>query len=173
MPRLLLGLLATVAGIASCSAEVTDNQDAKTPLDADFAKYVNDMLEKWHTAGIAIGIVDGDSVFTEVSVFGTLKHDLKPIATLSFVRAANAMKLTLCRDTEMQFFPTQRPRQIPSGTLVQQPRLSWQRHSLSLLPTSLIQLLKLAGRRLFLPSSTMISLCRTIGRQLILLWRTL
>lgn len=140
--------------MASCSADVTGNRGAKNPLDGDIAKYVNDMLEKWHTAGIAIGIVDGDNVFTEVSVSGAPSHD--PIAILPFARAINALKLTFCRDTEMQFFPTQKPRQILSGMLVQQPKLNWQQHSLSSLPISLIQLFKTAGRHTFLPSSTMI-----------------
>ncbi|KAH8891740.1 beta-lactamase/transpeptidase-like protein [Thozetella sp. PMI_491] len=35
------------------------------PLDANFQKYVTDLLERWHVPGLAIAIIDGDSTWAE------------------------------------------------------------------------------------------------------------
>lgn len=129
--QLLLSLLSSATIIASSLADA-GNQNAKNPLDADFAKYMNNMLEKWHTAGIAIGIVDGDDVFTEVGDSHSALHDTTPVV--------HYIILTVDRDTDMPSFLIQNQHQTLFGTLGPPPKLSWRRQSLSLLPTSRIQL---------------------------------
>jgi hypothetical protein len=39
----------------------------KNPFNADFNSYVNDLLDEWKVAGMSIGVVDGDNVYTRVS----------------------------------------------------------------------------------------------------------
>ena len=38
------------------------------PLNEDFEKLVHETLELWHVPGIAIGVVDGDSEWSQVSI---------------------------------------------------------------------------------------------------------
>lgn len=37
------------------------------PLNEDFEKLVHDTLELWHVPGVAIGVVDGDLEWSQVS----------------------------------------------------------------------------------------------------------
>jgi hypothetical protein len=45
-------------------AEKLEKND--NPLNEGFAKYVEETLQKWHLPGVAIAVVDGDKVYTEV-----------------------------------------------------------------------------------------------------------
>jgi hypothetical protein len=38
------------------------------PLNEDFEKLVHETLELWHVPGIAIGVVDGDLEWSQVSI---------------------------------------------------------------------------------------------------------
>lgn len=37
-----------------------------SPFTKEYEKHVSELLEKWHVPGVAIGIVDGDDIWTEV-----------------------------------------------------------------------------------------------------------
>lgn len=42
------------------------NKKGKSPFTDDFRKHVDELLEKWHVPGMAIGVVDGNNIWTEV-----------------------------------------------------------------------------------------------------------
>jgi hypothetical protein len=37
-----------------------------SPFTKEYEKHVEKLLEEWHVPGVAIGIVDGDNIWTEV-----------------------------------------------------------------------------------------------------------
>ena len=39
-----------------------------SPLDKHFAELVDQTLEEFHVPGVAIGVIDGDEIFTNVSL---------------------------------------------------------------------------------------------------------
>jgi hypothetical protein len=41
---------------------------SKSPFTEEYAKHVGELLEEWHVPGVAIGIVDGDDIWTEVGL---------------------------------------------------------------------------------------------------------
>jgi CubicO group peptidase (beta-lactamase class C family) len=61
-----LGLLSLVVG--SALAEQVVFGGPVNPLDDEFAKFVDEALEDWHVPGVAVGVIDGDEVFTQVSL---------------------------------------------------------------------------------------------------------
>lgn len=63
--RLLRGLTVFLSGSALCASAKTET---KNPFNDDFAKYMHNALDEWKTAGVAIGVVDGNDVFMEVSI---------------------------------------------------------------------------------------------------------
>lgn len=83
MPRIVQGwalaLWATSALSSVFAAPATANEphvarasQTGNPFTGDFDKYAAQFLEDWHCAGMAIGIVDGDNVFTKVRIFRRL-----------------------------------------------------------------------------------------------------
>ncbi|KAH8598835.1 putative penicillin-binding protein [Bisporella sp. PMI_857] len=58
-----LGLLSLVVG--SALAEQVVFGGPVNPLDDEFAKFVDEALEDWHVPGVAVGVIDGDEVFTQ------------------------------------------------------------------------------------------------------------
>lgn len=40
---------------------------SQSPLNTVFEKLVHSTLQKWHVPGVAIGVVDGDHTWAEVS----------------------------------------------------------------------------------------------------------
>lgn len=54
--------------------QVGSKSENKSPLTEDYAKHVDELLEKWHVPGMAVGVVDGDDIWTEVrSTFSLYK----------------------------------------------------------------------------------------------------
>jgi hypothetical protein len=39
-----------------------------SPLNAEFEKLVHETLELWHVPGVAIGVIDGDSEWSQVRI---------------------------------------------------------------------------------------------------------
>ncbi len=51
-----------------CAAKQTIFSKLKeSPFDAKFGDLAKETLDLWHVPGVAIGVVDGDSVWNEVS----------------------------------------------------------------------------------------------------------
>lgn len=42
------------------------SKESKSPFTENYGKHVDQLLEKWHVPGVAIGVVDGDNIWTEV-----------------------------------------------------------------------------------------------------------
>jgi hypothetical protein len=53
---------------ASHDDQTTKETDGKivSPFDADFAKYVEETMKKWHIPGLSIAVIDGPETFSEV-----------------------------------------------------------------------------------------------------------
>lgn len=78
-----LGLAAAVAiagGRGNAAAYVHAQSEQKpiseqgstasgNPLTDEFGDFVREQLEKWKVPGVALAVIDGDDVYTEVSAF--------------------------------------------------------------------------------------------------------
>lgn len=42
----------------------------KNPFTGDFNKFVDGVMDEWKLAGMAVAVIDGDDVFTEVCALG-------------------------------------------------------------------------------------------------------
>ena len=76
------------------------------PLNEEFQKLANEVLEEYHVPGLSIAVIDGDQIYTEVC--DQLSHH-GPITYSS-------------RVSDMPHCPTRKPPQIPYGSRVQPPR---------------------------------------------------
>ncbi|KAM3474173.1 hypothetical protein MY5147_004407 [Beauveria neobassiana] len=51
---------------------IQKHQDLLNPLNDTFAKVVQESLDVWHVPGIAVGVIDGDHIYTEGYGYATL-----------------------------------------------------------------------------------------------------
>lgn len=42
------------------------SKEGESPFTDEFGKHVDELLGRWHVPGMAIGVVDGDDIWTEV-----------------------------------------------------------------------------------------------------------
>lgn len=66
-------LRATFVNMATASeqkplmaTERTSPSPAKSPFTDDFGDFVQKQLERWHTPGVSIAVIDGDDVYSQV-----------------------------------------------------------------------------------------------------------
>lgn len=70
--QLALGVLWATAARGESQKPISgdgDDDDKSvrgSPFTKEYAEHVGELLEKWHVPGVAIGIVDGDDIWTEV-----------------------------------------------------------------------------------------------------------
>lgn len=63
----LAALCATAARGESQKPIAGDDEGVRgSPFTKEYAKHVGELLEEWHVPGVAIGVVDGDNIWTEV-----------------------------------------------------------------------------------------------------------
>lgn len=46
-----------------------NSNNAKSPLNAAFAEFVNETLQYYHIPGLSISVVRGEEIYAEVSIF--------------------------------------------------------------------------------------------------------
>lgn len=90
----------------------------KNPFTSSFKTYVESLLDEWKVAGMSIGVVDGDDVFTEVRRCLIITIQLTNTLTKPPFRASDMPSSLI----------SQQP-QTPSGTSGQPQRRSWQPQS--------------------------------------------
>lgn len=75
--RLALSALCATAARGESQRPILDDDENRSvrgsPFTNEYAEHVGELLEKWHVPGVAVGIVDGDDIWTEVSHWA---HDL-------------------------------------------------------------------------------------------------
>jgi len=54
--------------LSSGLADQTVLTKTPSPLDEHFAQLVNQTLKEFHVPGVAVGVIDGDEVFTKVCI---------------------------------------------------------------------------------------------------------
>ena len=67
--QLALGALCATAAQGESQKPISGDDDKSvrgSPFTKEYAKHVGELLEKWHVPGVAMGIVDGDDIWTEV-----------------------------------------------------------------------------------------------------------
>lgn len=68
--RLALGALCATAARGQSQWPIPDDDETKSvrgsPFTKEFGEHVGELLKKWHVPGVAVGIVDGDDIWTEV-----------------------------------------------------------------------------------------------------------
>lgn len=67
--QLALGALYATAARGESQKPISSDGDESvrgSPFTKEYEKHVGELLEKWHVPGVAIGIVDGDDIWTEV-----------------------------------------------------------------------------------------------------------
>lgn len=67
MVGIALGL--QVLGVFADQKPITGTKkgnDSLNPFTDTFSKFARDLLEEWHVAGTAIGVIDGDDIFAQV-----------------------------------------------------------------------------------------------------------
>lgn len=67
--QLALGALCATAARAESQKPISGDDKSvrgSSPFTKEYEKHVGELLEKWHVPGVAIGIVDGDDIWTEV-----------------------------------------------------------------------------------------------------------
>lgn len=68
----------TVLALAVAAAHAAQDSDSQkpitqnhrssgNPLNGDIAKFVAESLRTWHVPGMAVGVIDDDHIYTEVS----------------------------------------------------------------------------------------------------------
>lgn len=68
----------TVLALAVAAAHAAKGSDSQkpivqkhgssgNPLNGDIAKFIQESLDVWHVPGMAVGVIDGDHIYTEVS----------------------------------------------------------------------------------------------------------
>lgn len=76
--RLCLAAAVAIAGSRVNAAAYVHEQKPITrqgstasgnPLTAEFGDFVREQLEKWKVPGVALAVIDGDDVYTEVRAF--------------------------------------------------------------------------------------------------------
>lgn len=70
--QLVLGALCAGQALAAEAAQrplqggVGTSKKGESPFTDEYAKHVDRLLERWHVPGMAVGVVDGDDIWTEV-----------------------------------------------------------------------------------------------------------
>lgn len=66
--QLALGAMCATAARGESQTPISgdDKSIRDSPFTKEYEKHVGELLEKWHVPGVAIGIVDGDDIWTEV-----------------------------------------------------------------------------------------------------------
>lgn len=60
---------ATTAEAPVVPVNETPKEQPTNPLTEDFKKYAAEIMEEHHVPGLSLAVIDGDSVFSEVSIF--------------------------------------------------------------------------------------------------------
>lgn len=61
--------------LVKTTAPVDSNENG--PLDKNFEALVKETLDLWHVPGVSVAVVDGDNVYSQVSLLQHLLHLLK------------------------------------------------------------------------------------------------
>lgn len=61
-----------VRGESQKPISVEDEGVRGSPFTKEYEKHVGKLLEEWHVPGVAVGIVDGDNIWTEVGFVTSL-----------------------------------------------------------------------------------------------------
>lgn len=66
--QLALGALCATAARGESQRPISDDDKSVrgSPFTKEYEKHVGELLERWHVPGVAVGIVDGDDIWTEV-----------------------------------------------------------------------------------------------------------
>lgn len=64
--QLALSALCATAARGESQKPISDEAARGSPFTKQYAEHVNELLEKYHVPGVAVGIVDGDDIWTEV-----------------------------------------------------------------------------------------------------------
>ncbi|KAJ0110014.1 hypothetical protein J7T55_014816 [Diaporthe amygdali] len=67
-----------------------DKSVGGSPFTEEYAKHVGELLEEWHVPGVAIGIVDGDDIWTEG--FGIATYPSTPVTSSTLFYCASTSK---------------------------------------------------------------------------------
>lgn len=83
----IAGLVFIIASIDHINAHIvtrdsTNSSTGKNPLTGDFVNFVKDNMDYWKIPGMAIAVVDGQDVFSEVCAF----HGPWPRTRIDFVQ---------------------------------------------------------------------------------------
>ena len=60
-------LLSLISSSFATQQEILGSNEG-SPFDSHFEKLVNETLDMWHVPGLSIAVVDGDSMWAEVSL---------------------------------------------------------------------------------------------------------
>lgn len=69
LAQVALSTLCATAARGESQRPISDDKAKSvrgSPFTKEYEKHVGELLEKWHVPGVAIGIVDGDDIWTEV-----------------------------------------------------------------------------------------------------------
>ncbi|OAR02021.1 hypothetical protein LLEC1_01619 [Akanthomyces lecanii] len=97
------GLVAAVSGGAQAPLDQhqasSASSDPKSPFTSDFDEYVQQLLDEWKVAGLAIGVVDSKESYTKVSKDACDGRSLVGEATLTLFKAYGYSQLPNMRAT--------------------------------------------------------------------------
>ncbi|ROW03036.1 hypothetical protein VMCG_05697 [Cytospora schulzeri] len=67
-----------------------NGKEGKSPFTDEFAKHVDELLERWHVPGMAIGVVDGNDIWTEG--YGIATYPSTPMTPSTLFYCASTSK---------------------------------------------------------------------------------
>lgn len=77
---LVAGLALWVSHVAAASDPTQKTLlGSSSPFDEEFNAYVHGLLDKWHVPGVAVAVVDGDDIWSEVNFMPGLFYDTRTV----------------------------------------------------------------------------------------------